>query len=244
MELAAVRKPSIRSVEPIGKISPITSRTLQKPVRIAIASDRAFCFYYRDNLELLEEEGAQLVFFSPLVDPSLPSNIDAVYLGGGYPELHASQLSENGSMRASVRDWADSGGCLYAECGGLMYLSRSITDFNNRSLRMASVFSFDTIMTRGRARLGYREAILRQHCLLGAAGSTIRGHEFHYSAVKEPKNSAAESVYDAKDGSGKAAGPEGVRFKNVAASYIHAHFGSNPSVARSIVESARKRRST
>lgn len=239
LELAVTRRPMIDPISPAGTIRSNTSR---EPLRIAIASDQAFCFYYRDNLDLLQEAGAQLVFFSPLVDSSLPPNIDAVYLGGGYPELHALQLSENSSMRASIKDWADSGGCLYAECGGLMYLSRSITDLDNRSLPMASVFPFATGMTRGRARLGYREATLRQDCLLGTAGSTIRGHEFHYSTI-EAANSSAESVYEMKDGSGNPAGFDGVRFRNTVASYVHAHFGSNPSVARSIVESARKRRS-
>jgi cobyrinic acid a,c-diamide synthase len=233
-------KPVIGPTGPIDLIN----RNPEKPVRIAVALDKAFCFYYRDNLDLLEEVGGEIVFFSPLTDSGLPADIDAVYLGGGYPELYVAQLSENSAMRASIRAWSDSGRCLYAECGGLMYLSRGIRDFDSRFFAMTGVFGFDTAMTRGRANLGYREAILREDSLLGRAGETIRGHEFHYSAIQGERDPAIEAIYDVRNGSGITVGPEGFRHRNPLASYIHCHFGSNVRIAPSIIESATKGRNS
>lgn len=228
---------------PTGPIRPIdnTISTKSGSVRIAIAADRAFCFYYQDNIDLLREAGAAVLFFSPLTDTALPPDIGAVYLGGGYPELHAAQLSENRAMRTSLKAWADSGGNIYAECGGLMYLSRSIRDFDNVVHNMAGVFPFRTVMTRGRAHLGYREATFAEDCLIGSAGSHGRGHEFHYSQVDHEEAVTTKRIYGVKNGSGKDLDPEGYRHKNTLGSYVHVHFGSNPSIARRFVESARKR---
>jgi cobyrinic acid a,c-diamide synthase len=248
LEIAKEKTPSkkvpIGLISPIGPIGPMNKAALREPVRIAVALDKAFCFYYRDNLDLLEEAGAELVFFSPLADCSLPADVDAVYLGGGYPELHVAELSANASMRASIKGFAESGGCLYAECGGLMYLSGYIADFDNRSSAMSGVLPLDTVMTRGRARLGYREAVLKRDCLLGRPGETMRGHEFHYSTIRQGKDVPVEEVYEIKDGSGKTIGTEGIHYKNTVASYVHIHFGSNLSIAASIIESSRKRRSS
>src|SRR5208283_5384113 len=129
---------------------------------IAVAYDRAFCFYYEDNLDLLRQAGAEIVFFSPLSGQEIPEDADAVYIGGGYPELYAGTLSENTGMLASVKAWADAGKPLYAECGGLMYLSHCLHDFDGNSFRMAGVFSFETRMKKGRPYLGYREIVLGQ----------------------------------------------------------------------------------
>ncbi len=226
-----------------GAASLATKGAVETP-RVAVAADKAFCFYYNDNMELLEEGGAQLVFFSPLEDGALPSPIDILYLGGGYPELYAARLSENDSMRTSIRGWADSGGTVYAECGGLMYLSKSIRDFDDHVFEMAGVFPFETVMSRGRARLGYREALLKNDCILGSAGQRVRGHEFHYSAIERPEDTKVERIYALKDGSGTPLGDEGFRLGNVLASYVHVHFGSNPSIARSFTQFAQKGRSS
>lgn len=202
--------------------------------RIAVASDRAFCFYYQDNLDALKAAGAEIVFFSPLADVCIPPGIDAIYLGGGYPELHAAGLSGNRAMRQSIREWAKAGGLVYAECGGLMYLSRSIRDFEGRLFEMAGVFPFETEMVRGRAHLGYREVLLKADCLLGAAGERVRGHEFHDSEISGG-HGAVDRVYGVKNGEGGDLAAEGYQCGNVLGSYIHTHFGSNRSTAAHFV---------
>jgi cobyrinic acid a,c-diamide synthase len=202
--------------------------------RVAVASDRAFCFYYQDNLDFLREAGAEIVFFSPLADACLPPGIGAVYLGGGYPELHALELSRNGSMRRSILEWAERGGPVYAECGGLMYLSRSLRDFDRRRFEMAGVFPFETEMARGNAHLGYREVLLKADCLLGAAGERVKGHEFHYSEISAGP-AVVDEVYAVKNGAGADLAAEGYRCGNVLGSYIHTHFGSNRSTAEHFV---------
>jgi cobyrinic acid a,c-diamide synthase len=213
------------------------------PCRVAVASDRAFCFYYQDNIDLIREAGAEILRFSPLADGSLPTRIDAVYIGGGYPELYAGALSQNASMKRAIREWAASGGPLYAECGGLMYLSRSIRDFDNHVFEMAGVFPFEVAMGRERAHLGYREVLLREDCILGQAGQSVRGHEFRYSDIVEGRCSRPDKqVYAVTDGSGKSRAAEGYCYKNTLGSYIHVHFGSNRTVSRSFIDFIRKGR--
>lgn len=200
-------------------------------VRIAVAKDHAFCFYYQDNLDLLKEHGAEIVPFSPLSDRTLPADIDAVYLGGGYPELHAADLSLNLSMRASIKEWADKGGAIYAECGGFMYLCRGLHDFDKNFFDMVGVFPFSTAMVKGRAHLGYRQVVFAKDCLLGPSGQAARGHEFHYSRVSRQDVGHVESRYRVASASGEDLGSEGYCLNNVLGSYTHIHFGSNPAVA-------------
>jgi cobyrinic acid a,c-diamide synthase len=214
---------------PAGR-KPEPKRDRPSARRIAVAFDRAFCFYYEDNLDSLREAGAEIVFFSPLADASLPPGIDGVYLGGGYPELHAAALSGNNAMARSIREWAEAGGSVYAECGGLMYLSRSIRDFDGRRFEMAGVFPFETEMAQGTAHLGYREVLLKADCQLGAAGQRVRGHEFHYSEISGD-HAGVDEVYAVRNGAGVDLAAEGYRCRNVLGSYIHVHFGSNQSTA-------------
>lgn len=233
----------LSSTGSIGRIGPIEDKTAEdKRITIAVASDKAFCFYYPDNLDLLGDSGAEIVFFSPLADKALPPDIDAVYLGGGYPELYAGQLSQNDSMLKSIRGWADSGKPLYAECGGLVYLSRNIRDFEGRTFPMAAVFPFETAMRNGRAHLGYREIVLRDDCILGTAGNRIKGHEFHYSEIIGKDLANIQTSYAVRNGSGDELPAEGYRFRNALASYVHVHFGSNRSLARNFVEFIKKER--
>jgi cobyrinic acid a,c-diamide synthase len=210
--------------------------------RIAVAYDRAFCFYYEDNLDMLTEAGAGIVRFSPLTDSALPDDIDAVYIGGGYPELYAKQLAGNSSMLESIWNFAMQGGAVYAECGGFMYLTAGIYDFEGNFHRMAGVFPFKTLMKKGRASLGYREIELKADCLLGRKGETFRGHEFHYSELEnsgqrsEGSGSKVEMTYQVRDGAGNEINREGYRIRNAVGSYIHLHFGSNDNVATSFVK--------
>jgi cobyrinic acid a,c-diamide synthase len=237
------KKPIAISPSPIAvvthRLSPILPRraiSKGQRARIAVAYDKAFCFYYEDNLDLMRDGGLEVVKFSPLVDSGLPGGVDAVYIGGGYPELHAPQLSANKSMLTSIRTWADEGRPMYAECGGLMYLSQGIYDFEDAFFPMAGVFPFETVMKKGRSRLGYREIVLDEDCMLGGKGDRLRGHEFHYSEIKDSRQSAVgsqqSSIYSVRDGDGNEAGAEGYRVGNTLASYIHVHFGSNARLAK------------
>jgi cobyrinic acid a,c-diamide synthase len=216
--------------------SPLPEGEGERKSRIAIAYDKAFSFYYEDNLDMLRDAGAGIVRFSPLTDRALPDGVDAVYLGGGYPELHAEALAGNTSMLASIKAWSEAGKPLYAECGGLMYLSRGIRDFDGRSHTMAGVFPFETRMLK-KPKLAYREIVLNEDCVLGTSGEHIRGHEFHYSEIVQetPRDEGCKTIYAVKDKNGKAVHGEGFRIRNTLASYIHVHFGSNPSIAECFV---------
>jgi cobyrinic acid a,c-diamide synthase len=210
-------------------------------IRIAVAYDKAFCFYYEDNLDLLRQAGAEILTFSPISDNSVPADADALYIGGGYPELHAEKLSANKPMLESIRKFSDAGKPGYAECGGFMYMTEGIYDFDNVLHPMAGVFPFKTRMKNGRSSLGYREAALKERSILGIKGTAVRGHEFHYSEVLESRGevippSHCPTIYSVKDGSGLALADEGYRIKNTLGSYIHIHFGSNLSIADSIID--------
>jgi len=118
----------------------MSTAATDRKVKIGIAYDNAFCFYYHDNFDLLKKMGAELVYFSPLKDTSLPPKLDGIYLGGGYPELFAGDLEKNQAMRKEIRMFAEAGGCIYAECGGLMYMGEKIRSFNNRDYKMVGFF--------------------------------------------------------------------------------------------------------
>jgi len=206
------------------------AETIPKPsARIGIAMDKAFHFYYPDNLHHLRRAGFELVEFSPLKDRRVPGNIDWLYIGGGFPEVFAAELAANSAIRESIRAFAESGGRIYAECGGLMYLCRSLVNNAGRKFPMCGVLPAGTFMTKKLHSLGYRE--VRAICDLPfcKANTVFRGHEFHWSDIKfdRPLPPLFRSIV------GKHAGPgTGIRFRNVAASYIHLHFESNPRAVR------------
>ncbi|MBX3235713.1 MAG: cobyrinate a,c-diamide synthase [Nitrospiraceae bacterium] len=212
-------------------VQPTPSRT----VRIGVARDPAFCFYYADNLQLLESQGGELVYFSPILDAALP-HVDMLYLGGGYPELHAAALSENRSMRRTVAAFSERGGTIFAECGGMMYLTDGIRDFEGRVHEMAGVFPALAVMRKTGLTLGYRRLELSRPCILGEAGTVARGHEFHYS-VLEPTGALAYA-YQVADARGERKGTDGLVTKNTLAGYTHLHFGSQPSMISELLQSA------
>ena len=201
--------------------SRVVSSKQSPHIRIGVALDDAFWFYYQENMDILRDAGAELVFFSPLNDEGLPPDMDGIYLGGGYPELHARSLSENKTMIGSVREWALGGGPIYAECGGFMYLTEGTYDLNDDFFEMAGVFSARARMTGGRLRLGYREVEFLDKTILGDKGEKVRGHEFHYSELLSPPENARE-VYRILG-----SGLEGYSVERTFASYVHIHFGSN-----------------
>ena len=205
-------------------------------VRIGVAQDQAFCFYYPENLELLEKEGAELVKFSPLNDRVL-LDADMLYLGGGYPELHGERLAGNVAMRTAIRKFSERGGTIYAECGGMMYLTKAIRDLEGKYYEMVGLFEAEAVMSKARMTLGYRELQISQPCVLGEVGTTARGHEFHYSVV-EP-NGQLQYACMLRDAQGKSKGQDGLVAGNTMGLYSHLHFASQPKIAASLIASAR-----
>ena len=220
------------------KCEPAPARYAKETIiRIGVARDPAFCFYYEDNLDLLRQQGAVIVPFSPIDDASLPADMDALYLGGGYPELYAQKLTANSTMIASIQQFAASGLPVYAECGGMIYLSQQLTKADGIKHRMAGVFPFGVEMASKLVQFGYVTVELTKDCLIGRRGTVIRGHSFHYSRVTNDEG-IATSYRVLYSLSGKEES-EGYSYGNVLASYIHLHFRANPSVAQHIVEAAR-----
>lgn len=160
-------------------IKPMIPRAAEEAV-IAVARDSAFCFYYQDNLDVLEEMGARLVEFSPIADKAVPEEADGLLLGGGYPELFARELSENTSMLASIRQAAADGMPVMAECGGFMYLHRKMEGMDGTSYPMAGVIDGEVYRTDRLNRFGYVELTADVDQMIGVAGEKVRGHEFHY----------------------------------------------------------------
>jgi cobyrinic acid a,c-diamide synthase len=209
----------------------------QARCRIGVARDDAFHFYYADNLRRLERLGAQIVPFSPVADRELPA-IDGLYLGGGYPEAFAAELSANASMRASVRAFAASGRPVYAECGGLMYLTRGIVTLDGARHEMTGVLPAEARMTPRIQAIGYVEVALETSCFLGGAGDRFRGHQFRCSELAPPPDDASvRRVYTIRppDHPERTA-REGFAVGNVIASYVHAHWASNPEVPAAFVQ--------
>ncbi len=198
--------------------------------RIGLAWDEAFHFYYPDNLELLEACGAELLRFSPLSDRALPEELGGLYIGGGYPEVHAAALSENRAMREAVAAFAASGRPVYGECGGLMYLGERLHT-EEGSFPMCGALPLSTAL-EGRIRsLGYREVRTLRGTPLGPAGTVFRGHEFHYSRLLEAPE--LEPAYRVSGRRGEAA--EGWLRGATLGSYVHAHWRSCPEVAAHFV---------
>ena len=204
-------------------------------VRLGVARDQAFCFYYPDNLEWLENFGAEIVPFSPLADADLPPDLHGLYLGGGYPELGAPQLSANQAMRRIIRERAAAGLPIYAECGGLMYLGQEISDLEGKRHPMAGVLPMSVRMLPRLKSLGYREVTLTGDGLLGPAGTRLRGHEFHYSEIVDRACWPAPALPAHGQPRRRARAAKAIAPNQVLASYVHLHFGSNPEAARHFV---------
>ena len=219
--------------EPPPPIPPVAGG---EPVVIGILRDSAFTFYYPENLEALEAQGAQLQFISALEDSTLP-DIDALYIGGGFPETHGEALSDNRSLLDQIRRAALAGLPVYAECGGMMVLARSIR-WQGRSLPMAGVLPMDMVVESRPQGHGYAEVEVDDDNPFFGVGMRFRGHEFHYSRVQgEPD---IDTAFAMKRGTGSFPGRDGVVCHNVLASYVHVHARSNPWWASGLVGRARK----
>jgi len=188
---------------------------------VAIALDSSFNFYYHDNLEALRREGAKLKFFSPVSDKKIPA-CDLIYIGGGFPEVLGQSLERNTTMRRLIKKRAEEGTTIYAECGGLMYLTKSIS-FGNKKYKMVGLFDAETHMTK-KMTLNYTEGRIRSNCIVSAPAK-FRAHEFHYSKIRNlPRD--AKLVYDLNIGEGISGKKDALSEYNTLASYCHLYFDS------------------
>ncbi len=189
--------------------------------RLGLALDEAFLFYYQDALDLAKRMNFIVVPFSPLHDMTLPPDLDGIFIGGGFPELHLNRLSKNLTFLDSLRSYAASGKPVYAECGGYMYLGRSITDFEGREFPLAGLIPMKAEMTTRLQGIGYRRGVLHEDTFLGPRGTTVQGHEFHYSRVIFDQE--FPPAYELFKGD-QSARMEGYAQDNIVASYLHLHF--------------------
>jgi cobyrinic acid a,c-diamide synthase len=217
---------------------PPSSPPRAERLRMAIAQDEAFHFYYEENLDLLRRAGFELVPFRPTADPSLPSDVDIVYLGGGYPESFAAELAANESLAAELRERVTSGLPIFAECGGFIYLGRSLTGFDGETHAMAGVLPLDFTMDREHLSIAYVTATTAAASPLGPAGTTVRGQEFHQSRiVSSPTDPAEPDLYELTRSDDRRS-RAGLARPNIAASYVHLHLASNPTVAANLARAA------
>jgi cobyrinic acid a,c-diamide synthase len=211
--------------------SPLFQKKKDPFIRIAVAKDSAFNFYYQENFELLEANGAELVYFSPLDGEALPENIDGLYIGGGFPEEFAEDLSKQEYVKASIRQAVEQGLPTLAECGGFMFLTDSIQTTEGNTYPMVGVIPGEIIMQKRLAAIGYREIVGAEgNFLLG--DDTAKGHEFHYSTF-HPKQEVRHS-YQTKGMRGVQ--QEGYMLGNLVSGYTHIHFASCPRVVENWIE--------
>jgi cobyrinic acid a,c-diamide synthase len=199
------------------------------PLRVAVARDAAFSFYYEDNFDAMRDAGLEPVFFSPLADGALPPGVSGLYLGGGYPELHAATLGRNDAMRDSIRRAAAAGLPVFSECGGYLYLLESLEDLDGEAHPGCGILPGKARMGRKLAALGYREGRTLKDSVLGPAGTELSGHVFHYSTV-EGAGGVLSLGPPAATGAGKPAchpEPDGSARGSVFGSYLHLHFAKN-----------------
>lgn len=202
-----------------------------KRVKLGVAMDEVFTFYYKDNLDALEANHAELVYFSPIHDEEVP-DVDGLYIGGGYPEIFAQELGANIGMLNSVRKFHLEGKPIYAECGGLMYLSRSINNY-----KMCNVFNYPSIMTNKPQALSYIISKAIKDNILVNKGDIFRGHEFHYSKVNL-NGAKPQFAFKMLRGRGIQNDYDGLIEKNTVASYIHTHVAAYPLFASNFTRNA------
>lgn len=217
---------------PASSASLFATRARARAVRIAVARDEAFSFYYADSLDLLAWAGAELVPFSPIHDRALPARAQGLYLGGGFPELFADHLTANEPMRREVLEAAQDGMPIYAECGGLMYLTEAIVDFDGTSFPMVGAVPGRAVMERGRLRIGYVEVEPLGENILAGPGTRLRGHEFH--CARWDGAGSTRPAYRIVNLNG---GSEGYQCGNLLATFVHLHLATDPRLAGRFVAS-------
>ncbi len=204
--------------------------------RIGIIKDSAFQFYYPENIEALEAAGAETIFISPLSSDTIPP-VDALYIGGGFPETHARQLAQNVKFREQLKSLAEDGLPIYAECGGLIYLGEELV-LDENSYPMAGVLPIVFGFSKKPEGHGYTIVVVKEQNPYFEVGTELKGHEFHYSRVLEWRGAEKDLVFQMKRGTGFYDSKDGVRYKNVLATYTHLHALGSPSWAESMVRNA------
>lgn len=234
---ATCTEPDTNAVSPASLNSDVgaTFQHSSARPRIGVIRDAAFQFYYPENLEALEQAGADLVFFSPLTETFLP-DIHALYIGGGFPETHAAQLSENTALSRDIRSAAADGLPVYAECGGLMYLGESLV--LDRAYPMTGVLPMVFGFSKKPQGHGYTIARVDRDTPYYRSGTVLRGHEFHYSKVLEWKGDDRTMAFAMERGRGMCNRRDGVCIKNVLATYTHIHALGTPAWAPALVRLA------
>jgi cobyrinic acid a,c-diamide synthase len=225
---------------------PVTTRALYPSaepypqVRIGVLQDAAFQFYYPENLEALTQAGARLIFLNALTDPELPPDLDALYLGGGFPETNASALAHNEGFRVSVRQAAEQGLPMYAECGGLMYLGRTIQTLQGDSYPMVGLLPYDFLMGQSPQGHGYTVLEVDGDNPYFPKGTRLKGHEFHYSRLQPEPGPEAKLAFRMTRGAGISDHRDGFVYKNVLATYTHLHALGAPDWGPALVRQARE----
>ena len=205
-------------------------------LKIAVARDEAFSFYYGESLRELEKLGAEIVFFSPLNDEALPENISGLIIGGGFPEMFAARLQSNKKIRADIFHAAEIGLPIFAECGGFMYLMRELIDFDGKIFEMCGVLDGVATMTNKLQTVGYVEAEILSDCVLGKAGDILRAHEFHFSTAQ----TSDEKIFKCRRMRTGSEYLAGAVKKNIVASYLHIHFAGCPNAAKTFISACKK----
>lgn len=250
---------SLDSFEPSDKSYKIEPQKdvhgLEQGPTIAIARDKAFCFYYQDNIDILKKFGAKIIEFSPLNDDNLPPDIDGIYFGGGYPEVYARELSQKTELLKEIKNKSIAGMPIYAECGGFMFLCNNLCAMDQvQKYPMSGCFNFNIQMSKRLRSLGYREITLKKDTIIGKKGDVLRGHEFHYSSLEsqnretqnpETKKLANQKndlpdVYSVTSRAGQDLTLKGYQVNNTLGSYLHVHFGSNQECAKHFVDTCKR----
>lgn len=219
LKATSQNRPEVKRLEALSGMPDATG------LRVGVALDASFNFYYQDNLELMAQLGAQIVYFSPMVDKEVPKDLDFLYFGGGFPEVFAKQLSENTSFLESLKAYHQSQRPIYGECGGFMYLTEAITDLEGIRYPMAGIIAGETLMTKTLKRFGYAE--VESSVEYEGQPLHFRAHEFHRSeysgAVSEPQFSLYKNKGHEKEKSWQC----GYKNGNTFGAYAHVHFYSN-----------------
>lgn len=232
--------PLLKCAQP-ASVSESKSLSLKSKIRLAIAQDSAFNFYYTDNLEILEHLGAEILPWSPLTDSHLPEGAQGLYFGGGFPEVFAAELVANQSARLAVKAAIQAGMPTYAECGGLMYLCEQIVDFSEQTYPMVGIFP-TTARMGNRLTLGYRQATVLRNTPLVERGDRLWGHEFHRSTLAQE---SPQPLFNLQGYNSQIAlKSEGWHRYQVHASYTHLHFGARPELLTRFLEHCERSNST
>ena len=223
----------VKLAKGVPSLPPVPETKYKKiQTKIAVAVDESFNFYYQDNLDLLQSLGAEIVFFSPISDKKIPP-CDGIYIGGGFPEVKADLLEKNDVMKKLVKKHAQDGMPIYAECGGLMYLTKSIR-YKSGKFKMVGLFDAVTVMEK-KLKLNYTHGTIRPNSPFSLQSKTFKGHEFHYSEL-DLLSKDSKFAYDMSIGIGIQDKKDGLTVHNTLASYMHVHFDGSP-IAANFVKS-------